>query len=65
MNQMESNQNNLNLDFKLNLGLVVFGRFSDLQKLKEYLEKHPELIIRYQILNKDKIWIQRDGMHHE
>ena len=34
---MESNQsNNLDLDFKLNLGLVVFGRFSDLQKLKEW-----------------------------
>lgn len=57
---MESNQNGQDLDFKINLGLVIFGRFSDLQKLKEYLEKHPELIIRYQVLDKDRIWIRRE-----
>jgi len=56
---MESNQNDL--DFNINLGLVIFGKFSDLQKLKEYLQEHPELTLRYQTLSKDRITIEKSG----
>lgn len=57
---MKTNQND-DLDFKINLGLVIFGRFSDIQKLKEFLEEHPELIVRYQCLDKGRITINREG----
>jgi hypothetical protein len=54
------NGNDFNLDFKLNLGMVIFGKFSDLQELKEYLDRHPGLRVIYQTLDKGNLWIKRE-----
>jgi len=45
---------NLDLDFKLNLGLIIFAKFSDIQKLKNFLEEHPELKVVFQKIDKNK-----------
>jgi hypothetical protein len=54
-----SNSNDL-LDFEFNLGLVLFGKLSDLQKLKEILEKQNGITIRYQTLSRGKILVKRE-----
>ena len=53
--------NDLDLDFKLNLGLVIFARFSDIQKLKQFLDGHPELRIVFQKVDKEKLRIVKGG----
>lgn len=54
-----TNRNDL-LDFEFNLGLVLFGKLSDLQKLKELLEKQQGITIRYQTLDRGKLLIKRE-----
>jgi len=55
----------LDLDFKLNLGLIIFAKFSDIQKLKDFLNAHPELKIVFQRVDKEKFKIVKGGGFHD
>ena len=61
VNRMEKqvDHNDL-LDFEFNLGLVLFGKLSSLQKVKEILEKEAGITIRYQTLSRGKIFIKQE-----
>ena len=54
----------LDLDFKLNLGLIISARFSDIQKLKDFLNLHPELKVVFQKIDKEKMKIVKGGSFH-
>lgn len=55
--------NDLDLDFRVNLGLVINAHFSDIQKLKSFLDDHSELKIVFQKIDKGKLWIRGDGSY--
>ena len=49
------------LDFKVNLGIIIHARFSDIQVLKDFLEEHLELKIVFQKIDKDRLRIVSGG----
>jgi hypothetical protein len=55
----KTNRNDL-LDFEFNLGLVLFGKLSNLQRLKQLLEKQQGITIRYQTLDRGRLLIKRE-----
>ena len=55
----------LDLDFKLNLGLIIFAKFSDIQKLKAFLGDHPELRVVFQKIDREKLKIVKGGGFHD
>jgi len=57
---MEKRKNDNLLDFEFNLGIVLFGKLSNLQRLKEILEKQDGITIRYQTLSRGKIFIKSE-----
>jgi len=48
-------------DFEFNYAVVLFGKLTDLQSVKELLEKLPGITIRYQTLDRGRLLIRREG----
>lgn len=48
------------LDFDFNLGIVLFGKLSDLQKVKQILKNESGITIRYQTLSRGKILVKHE-----
>lgn len=48
-------------DFEFNYAVVMHGKLSDLQQIKEYLEKQQGVVIRYHTLDRGKLIIKREG----
>ncbi len=47
-------------DFEFNYAVVLFGKLTDLQHVKELLEKEPGITIRYQTLDRSRLLIKRE-----
>jgi len=47
-------------DFEFNYAVVLFGKLSDLQHVKELLEIQQGITIRYQTLDRGKLLIKRE-----
>lgn len=47
-------------DFTFNYAVVLFGKLSDLQHVKELLEKMPGITVRYQTLDRSRLLIKRE-----
>lgn len=58
---MERDKNNDFLDFEFNLGLVFFGKLSDLQRLNEIPAREKGRTIRYQTLDQGRLFTRREG----
>jgi hypothetical protein len=47
-------------DFEFNYAVVMHGKLSELQRIKEFLEKQHGIIIRYHTLDRGKLLIKRE-----
>lgn len=56
----EKKRSNFFDDFEFNYAIVVFGKLSALQKVKEFLESDPDITIRYQTIDRGKLLIKRE-----
>ena len=54
------NSNSDFFDFEFNYAIVIHGKLSELQKIKEFLEKQQGIIIRYQTIDRGKLLIKRE-----
>ena len=63
VNRMETKNKNHDSfgDFEFNYAVVLFGKLTDLQSVKELLEKLPGITIRYQTLDRGRLLIRREG----
>lgn len=48
-------------DFEFNYAVVLFGKLSDLQRVKGVLEKEPGVTIRYQTIDRGRLLIKKEG----
>jgi hypothetical protein len=48
-------------DFQFNYAVVLFGKLSDLQRVKQLLETQQGITIRYQTLDRGKLLIKREA----
>ena len=48
-------------DFEFNYAVVLFGKLSDLQRVRHLLEKQQGITIRYQTLDRGKLLIKRES----
>lgn len=60
---METKNNNHDFfgDFEFNYAIVLFGKLSDLQRVKQLLETQQGITIRYQTLDRGKLLIKRES----
>ena len=57
---MEKDTNDFFGDFEFNYAVVMHGKLAELQKVKAFLERQDDIAIRYQTLDRGKIFIQRE-----
>jgi len=48
-------------EFEFNYAVVMHGKLSDLQRIKALLEQQQGIIIRYNTLDRGKLFIKREG----
>lgn len=48
-------------DFEFNYAVVMHGKLSELQRIKDFLEKQHGIIIRYHTLDRGKLLIKRES----
>ena len=62
MNRIEENTHNKGFfgDFEFNYAVVLFGKLSDLQRIKNLLEKESGVTIRYQTIDRGRLLIQKE-----
>lgn len=62
VNGMEAKNKNNDFfgSFEFNYGVVLFGKLSDLQRVKQLLETQQGITIRYQTLDRGKLLIKRE-----
>jgi len=58
---MDDKKNDFFGDFEFNYTVVIFGKLTDLQQIKDIIEKTPGVTVRYQTLDRGKLIIQREG----
>lgn len=58
---MENKNTDFFGEFEFNYAVVLFGKLTDLQQIKDLLEKTPGVTVRYQTLDRGKLIIQREG----
>ncbi|MCK5260790.1 MAG: hypothetical protein KAJ44_01245 [Thermoplasmatales archaeon] len=62
MNIIEERINNSNFfgEFEFNYAVVLFGKLSDLQRIKTLLEKESGITIRYQTIDRGRLLIKKE-----
>lgn len=59
---MDGNTNSANFgDFEFNYAVVLFGKLSELQRIRDLLEDDSGVTIRYQTLDRGKLLIKKEG----
>ena len=59
---MDGNTDSANFgDFEFNYAVVLFGKLSDLQRVKGILEKESGITIRYQTIDRGRLLIKKEG----
>jgi len=48
-------------EFEFNYAVVLFGKLSDIQRIKNLLEKESGITIRYQTLDRGRLLIKKEG----
>ena len=48
-------------NFEFNYAVVIFGKLSEIQKVKKLIEDQQGIKIRYQTLDRGKLLVKREG----
>ena len=57
-----TNNNDFFGDFEFNYAVVLFGKLSDLQRVKDHLEKESGITIRYHTIDRGRLLIKKEGI---
>ena len=64
VNVMEKEKNNDFFgEFEFNYAVVIFGKLSDLERIRNLLEKEPGVTIRYQTIDRGRLLIKKEGIN--